>query len=1141
MRELLNVRCEMPKSAEPATGSSMSWRRLILAVSLLAMAPVESRAQQAASKQALSVLEQKSGAPLSVSNSLTTGLPSFIGTQPGHAIELPVSASADAAARANAFLEMAAPSLGLASAKDVQWRSTSGPDEVAMEHVRFVQTHREVPVAGADLVVHLRGASLVSANGLVLPGIDVVTTPTLAGEKAANVARSAAQASRTSSSSEPVSLSKPRLEILNVGFYERREPGETRLAWFFEATATAYREYIWVDAREGKVLYRFSQLTESRNRRAYTAGGSSSLPGTLVRAEGSGPSGDADVDFAYDYSGDTYDYYSAEHARDSYNNAGATLSSTVDWCDAGLCGSCPCQNAFWDGTQMIYGDGFPAADDVVAHELTHAVTENSANLVYCLQSGALNESFSDIFGETVDLSNTGGTDTMGVRWLLGEDVPGFGAIRNMSNPNAFGDPGKASDAQFLCATSCSDYDNGGVHINSGVPNHAYALMVDGGTYNSVTVTGIGLTKAGKVQYRALTQYLTTNSIFVDDYNALNQSCQDLVGTAGITAGDCTEVMEALQAVEMDTPPCVPSVCGDGSIDGSEECDDNNLTDCDGCDSNCRVTGCGNNLTACGEACDDGNVADGDGCESDCTLSPGCAIYSATGLPVGIPDLSSVTSVINVPVNTGIADVAVLNLGGTHSYVGDLEFHLQSPAGTNAVLVNNVCGGLQDFSLGLDDEAGTPIPCPPTDGLSHIPASALSVFDGQLSGGNWTLSILDQAGGDIGTLQSWDLLICSTPCGDGDLDPGEQCDDGNLTSCDGCDSNCTNTACGNGVVACGEECDDGDVDPGDGCESDCTFTAGCAIYTATDVPRAIPDYSSTQSVVSVTEAGLVTDVDVVDLSGTHTYVSDLRFELMSPDGTSAVVVGNVCGVNDDFDLDLDDEAGAAITCPPTDGGAHVPTQALSLFDGDSSAGDWILTVSDLASADVGSLSSWRLRVCTTPVCAPEPLTSGCLEAGAASLSVTDNASDEKDSIKWKWNHGASVMPGDLGDPTSSARYTLCIYDHSTGTPGLAAALNVPPGVSWSNDLPKGFSYKDRTGGAAGVQKLSVRTGESGKSKAQLGAKGSTIPMPSLFSVTEMFDFDPKVTVQLVNGDGTCWTSDMTIATRNSPEGFKAKAE
>jgi hypothetical protein len=138
-----------------------------------------------------------------------------------------------------------------------------------------------------------------------------------------------------------------------------------------------------------------------------------------------------------------------------------------------------------------------------------------------------------------------------VRWRVSEDLNGTG-IRDMANPNAFGDPARVSDP----AVYCGAFDNGGVHTNSGIPNHAYALMVDGGTYNSITVTGIGLGKADKIEYRALSHYLVTTSTMADDAAALNQSCTDLIGTAGITAADCLEVGKALAAVELDGPwPC----------------------------------------------------------------------------------------------------------------------------------------------------------------------------------------------------------------------------------------------------------------------------------------------------------------------------------------------------------------------------------------------------------------------------------------------------------------------------------------------------------------------------------------------------------------------------------------------------------
>jgi hypothetical protein len=253
---------------------------------------------------------------------------------------------------------------------------------------------------------------------------------------------------------------------------------------------------------------------------------------------------------AYNYAGDTYDFYLNTHSRDSLDDAGMTLISTVRHCPGG---TCPYQNAFWNGSQMAYGDGFAAADDVVGHELTHGVTNFTSNLVYANQSGAINESFSDVWGEFIDLTNSGGTDTAAVRWLMGEDVPGFGAIRNMKTPGDFGDPDKLSSSDYNCGSS----DNGGVHTNSGVNNKAAYLMVDGDTFNGTTITGIGINKTAKVYYEAQTNILTSGSTFLDLYNALQVACETLIGTGELTTTECNSVTNAITSVEMNgTNDCV---------------------------------------------------------------------------------------------------------------------------------------------------------------------------------------------------------------------------------------------------------------------------------------------------------------------------------------------------------------------------------------------------------------------------------------------------------------------------------------------------------------------------------------------------------------------------------------------------------
>ena len=509
---------------------------------------------------AVLAMEAAAGAPVEVTRSPLTDLVGFLATSPGHPIRLDVPASAPASERALAFLGAYGKAFGINDPSKVRVLRATPKDEVGMEHVRLQQLHEGIPVTAGELTVHLRGASVVSVLAKTLPDpAGLETTPEIgAGEAGAIVS----QLLREKRFIQDAAFSTPRLEILNKGLLEGVST-PSRLVWFLVASKVDLREYFWVDAERGAILLNFSQLTDALDRKIHDANSTSTLPGTLVRSEGGPATGDPDADRAYDFSGDAYNYFFNEHGQDSFNGSGATIISTVHFCETAP-SQCPLQNAFWNGTQLVYGEDFSLADDVDAHELTHAVTEFSANLFYYMQSGALNESFSDIFGETVDLTNLP-ADPVADRWLVGEDLPGIGAIRDMEDPTVFGDPGKVSDTQFKCVLFPND--QGGVHSNSGVPNHAYQLMVDGGTYNSQTVTGIGLTKAGKIQYRTLTFYLTTGSNFLDNYRSVQQSCTDLIGTAGITATDCGEVKDALDAVEMSQAICgipgEPDLCPAG--------------------------------------------------------------------------------------------------------------------------------------------------------------------------------------------------------------------------------------------------------------------------------------------------------------------------------------------------------------------------------------------------------------------------------------------------------------------------------------------------------------------------------------------------------------------------------------------------
>ncbi|MGI9188202.1 MAG: IPT/TIG domain-containing protein [Gaiellales bacterium] len=280
-----------------------------------------------------------------------------------------------------------------------------------------------------------------------------------------------------------------------------------------------------------------------------------------ARTEGGAESLIADVNGAYDYAGVTYDFYAAL-GRDSIDGAGMPIVSTVRYC----AGGCPLNNAYWNGDQMVYGLSYSTADDVVAHELTHGVTDYTSQLVYWYQSGAINEAMSDIMGEFVDLSNPGSgatADTAANRWLIGEDLP-IGAIRDMENPPAFNDPDKISSPFY--ATGSADY--GGVHTNSGVVNKTAFLISDGGAFNGQTVTGIGLSKSAWLWYQT-ELLLRFSSDFGDLAKALDSSCSMLVtlGTAGFTGADCAQVARATLATELRTEPAnvtVPAYCTSGA-------------------------------------------------------------------------------------------------------------------------------------------------------------------------------------------------------------------------------------------------------------------------------------------------------------------------------------------------------------------------------------------------------------------------------------------------------------------------------------------------------------------------------------------------------------------------------------------------
>ncbi len=435
---------------------------------------------------------------------------------------------------------------------------------------RAQQFHRGVRVFGGDVSRQLSGAQTVSTFGTLYENIDLETTPRTA-EPQARAAIEARTGQRLGISREGELMVLP----LDRGGYA--------LAWRFRVVmAGDIREY-FVDARTGEVVFEYSDLQTQNVGRGTGVNGDSkkvsarSMSGMFLTEDLLRPApirtydmkGDpqrtinlligapfqqsdfgADVDNvwtdgalvdAHVFSGLTYDYYFKRFGRRGINDTNLIMRTLVhpvrrdDF--ARYFPAFPefFTNAFYAGDgYMVYGVGLPpgqtqggrtwdfmsGALDVVAHEITHGVTEYSSDLIYFNESGALNESFSDIMGTAAEFFfQPAGDGVLRADYVLGEDVvrgafTSLNGIRSMANPNAYGHPDHYS-LRFLGGD-----DNGGVHINSSISNHAFYLAIEGGTHrvSGVTVAGVGRNnreQIEKVFYRAFTQMLTLQRDLLD--------------------------------------------------------------------------------------------------------------------------------------------------------------------------------------------------------------------------------------------------------------------------------------------------------------------------------------------------------------------------------------------------------------------------------------------------------------------------------------------------------------------------------------------------------------------------------------------------------------------------------------------------
>lgn len=273
-----------------------------------------------------------------------------------------------------------------------------------------------------------------------------------------------------------------------------------------------------------------AELRDAATRTVSDAQGTEQLPGTPVRSEGDDATGDPAVDEAYDGLGATFDFFSEVLARTSIDGSGLPLDATVHYGEL-------YDNAFWNGERMVFGDGdgevfrrFTLSLTVIGHELTHGVTEYTAGLVYRDQPGALNESISDVFGSLVEQHALGQT-TAEASWLIGaglftDEVQGA-ALRSMKAPGtAYDDDVLGTDPQPAHMRDFVDTedDNGGVHLNSGIPNRAFYVVAD-------ALSGSAWERAGLIWYDALTSGLRPTTDFVGFADATVAAAEARYGEA----------------------------------------------------------------------------------------------------------------------------------------------------------------------------------------------------------------------------------------------------------------------------------------------------------------------------------------------------------------------------------------------------------------------------------------------------------------------------------------------------------------------------------------------------------------------------------------------------------------------------------
>jgi Zn-dependent metalloprotease len=548
-----------------------------VAGALVAVAPASSGAADRVD-QALARLDQDAHRRLTIQVS-GDGTAEFVGVPARAEVDNPaVTPSTTAGAAGDAAIARYGAALGTAQPGTTVERAAVQPTATG-DVVRYQQKVGDLPVLGGEIVVGLREDGELSSILARTTDETAVGKAALAEDDAAQQARAAF--TKSAGPGAGTEIDSQGRWLLDAGLIGGSDSAAARTVWRFEVTrGAAERRLILVDDHTGGVLMNVDEV-EAVNRvvcdDANTPRDEALSPPTCTgptyaRSEGGPATGSSDVNGAYDLAGPVSELYAAlgidltSLIGRTVSGGAKALAQTVNFCPTGavpLPATCPgYDNAFWNGSQMYYGTGYAAADDIVAHEMTHGVTEHTSNLFYWGQSGAINESISDIMGEIVDHRHATSGENLST-WEIGEDLPGPGAFRDLRNPSRFLDPDSTSSSYYKRegVTETTFYpDSDGVHTNSGVGNKTFYLISQGGSFNGQTISGIDagdstLLKSARL-WLLVDQSLSSGSDYADLAAVLDQSCQALLaaGTSGFSADDCESVHRATLATELVMTP-----------------------------------------------------------------------------------------------------------------------------------------------------------------------------------------------------------------------------------------------------------------------------------------------------------------------------------------------------------------------------------------------------------------------------------------------------------------------------------------------------------------------------------------------------------------------------------------------------------